>query len=137
MNQSFYIGAIGAQQQQKSLNVTSNNIANVNSYGFKGELSRFTNLVYHDVRTAGGADAKSGSGTCVWGTDTNFRAGTPAHTGRKQDYMIEGSGFFALVDPATNEVSFTRNGAFSMASLEQPTGELDENGILSWEQMEI
>ena len=130
MNQSFYIGAIGAQQQQKSLNVTSNNIANINSYGFKGELSRFTNLVYHDVRTAGGADAKSGSGTCVWGTDTNFRAGTPAHTGRKQDYMIEGSGFFALVDPATNEVSFTRNGAFSMASLEQPTGELDENGNL-------
>ena len=44
--------------------------------------------------------------------------------------MIEGSGFFALVDPATNEVSFTRNGAFSMASLEQPTGELDENGNL-------
>lgn len=130
MNQSFYIGTVGAQQQQRSLNVTGNNISNVNSYGFKGELSRFSNLMYHNVRTAGGTDAKSGSGACVWGTDTNFRTGAAAQTGRSQDYMIEGNGFFALFDPATNEISFTRKGAFSMASLEQPTGEVDETGQL-------
>ena len=34
MNQSFYIGAVGAQQQQSSLNVQGNNIANVNTYGY-------------------------------------------------------------------------------------------------------
>lgn len=130
MNESFYIGAIGAQQQQKSMNVTGNNISNINSHGFKAELSRFTGLMYRNVRTADDRPAKSGSGTCVWGTDTNFRTGAAAQTGRSQDYMIEGDGFFALVDPATNEISFTRKGAFTMASLEQPTGDVDKNGQL-------
>ena len=41
MNQSFFIGALGAHQQQKSLAVTSNNIANVNAHGFKAGKSRF------------------------------------------------------------------------------------------------
>ena len=41
MNQSFFIGAVGAHQQQKRLNVQGNNIANVNTYGFKAEKGRF------------------------------------------------------------------------------------------------
>ena len=42
--------------------------------------------------------------------------------------MISGDGFFALVDLATNEVSLTRNGAFSIAELQRATGETDEQG---------
>lgn len=128
MNQSFFIGALGAHQQQKSLTVTSNNIANVNTQGFKGEKSRFTQLMYENLRSAEGGQVKSGLGTCVWTTDTNFAPGAGAYTGRNQDYMIEGEGFFALVDLNTNEISFTRNGAFSMASMQRPVGILDENG---------
>ena len=40
MNQSFYTAALGAQQQMLRLNVQGNNIANVNTYGYKGEKSR-------------------------------------------------------------------------------------------------
>lgn len=129
MNESFYIGAVGAQQQQRGLNVTGNNIANVNSYGFKAEKNRFASLLYQNLQTADNSHCRSGSGTALWTTDTNFQTGAAASTGRSQDYMIEGDGFFALVDPATNDVSFTRNGAFSMASLERPTGQVDENGV--------
>lgn len=128
MNESFYIGALGAQQQQKSLNVISNNFSNVNSYGFKGEKSRFSSLMYRNLRTADDGDAKSGSGTCLWGTDTNFKTGAAANTGRSQDYMIQGDGFFALVDLNTNEISFTRNGAFTMASREEVVERPDEAG---------
>ena len=128
MNQSFYIGALGAQQQQRSLNVTGNNIANVNTHGFKGEKTRFAGLLYQSLNRAEGGTCRSGSGGALWAADTSFQNGAAASTGRSQDYMIKGSGFFALMDPATNDVTFTRNGAFSMASLEQPTGEVDENG---------
>ena len=128
MNQSFFIGALGAHQQQKSLTVTSNNIANVNAHGFKGGKSRFVQLMYENLRSAEGGDVKSGLGTCVWTTDTNFAPGPGAHTGRSQDYMIEGDGFFALVDLNTNEISFTRSGTFCMASMQRPVGILDENG---------
>ncbi len=127
MNQSFFIGAVGAHQQQKSLGVTSNNIANVNTHGFKGEKSRFAALMYQNVQRAEGGPAKSGSGTAVWATDTSFKPGAAASTGRPQDYMIEGDGFFALADLATGDISYTRNGAFMMASLQRPTGEVDEN----------
>lgn len=128
MNQSFFIGALGAHQQQKSLAVTSNNIANVNAHGFKAGKSRFVQLMYENLRSAEGGDVKSGLGTCVWTTDTNFAPGPGAYTGYSQDYMIEGNGFFALVDLNTNEISFTRSGNFCMASMQRPVGILDENG---------
>ena len=44
MNQSFFIGAVGAHQQLRHLNVQGNNIANVNTYGFKAERGRFASL---------------------------------------------------------------------------------------------
>ena len=50
MNQSFFIGAVGAHQQLKRLTVHGNNIANLNTYGFKAEKSRFASLVYDDVK---------------------------------------------------------------------------------------
>ena len=129
MNRSFYIGALGAQQQQASMNVTSNNIANVNSHGYKAERSRFAGLLYQQLQTADGEPCRRGSGTALWATDTDHRTGAAAPTGRTQDYMIEGSGFFALVQPSTGDVSFTRNGAFSWASLERTTGGVDEKGV--------
>lgn len=127
MNQSFFIGAVGAHQQQKRLNVQSNNIANINTYGFKAEKARFTALMYEDVRAID-EDQPSGVGTRVIATDTDFTQGAAASTERYQDYMIDGDGFFALVDLTTNEVSLTRNGAFSVAELLRPTGEVDEYG---------
>lgn len=126
MNQSFFIGAVGAHQQQQQMALIGNNIANVNSYGFKAEKGRFAALMYSDVKNAEEQMLKVGTGTALWGSDTNFSQGAAAATGREQDYMIEGSGFFALADLNTGEISLTRNGAFVIASLQRDSGEVDE-----------
>lgn len=131
MNQSFYIGAVGAQQQLYHLNVHGDNIANVNTYGFKADRSYFTALMYQNHR--GALDGQytelpMGVGTRMLMTGTDHGQAGPADTGRLLDYYIEGEGFFGLVDLATGDVTFTRNGAFMMSQLQRPTGEVDENG---------
>ena len=142
MNQSFFIGAVGAHQQLKRLTVHGNNIANLNTYGFKAEKSRFASLMYDDLKAVGeetdGAKAareggdfemlRSGVGACLWTTDTDFKSGPVAETRKDQDYYIEGDGFFALVDLSTGDVTLTRNGAFVISELMRATGEMDENG---------
>lgn len=132
MNQSFYIGAGGAQQQLYHLNVHGDNIANVNTYGFKADRSYFTALMYQNHRGAlnGEADTQlpMGVGTRMLMTATNHTQGPPEETGRLLDYYIEGEGFFGLVDLTTGDVTFTRNGAFQMSELERDSGEVDENG---------
>jgi flagellar basal-body rod protein FlgG len=61
-------------------------------------------------------------------TSTNFAQGGVVDTGRAQDYMIDGDGFFALADLTTGEITFTRNGSFSLAEYIKDTGETDDNG---------
>ena len=136
MNQSFFIGAVGAPQQLKRLTVHGNNIANLNTYGFKAERSRFASLMYDDLKgvgeaAGGGGDFEmlpSGVGAALWTTDTDFKSGAMAETRREQDYAIAGEGFFAIADLATGEITLTRNGAFVISELMRPTGEVDENG---------
>lgn len=128
MNQSFYIGALGAQQQQRSLNVVGNNISNVGSYGYKSQKGRFSSLLYTNIQTADEDIVKSGTGTALLSTDTIFENGGVLQSGRLQDYMIQGNGFFALLDMKTGEISLTRNGAFSMAGITEDTGKKDANG---------
>ena len=50
MNQSFYIGAVGAQQQLQRLNIHGDNISNVNTNGFKANRAHFAALLYQDHR---------------------------------------------------------------------------------------
>lgn len=128
MNQSFFIGALGAHHQQQKMNVIGNNIANVNSYGFKAEKGRFAALMYSDVKNAEEQMLPVGTGAALWGSDTDFTPGAAVATGREHDYMIEGRGFFALANLESGEVSLTRNGAFVVASLQRETEELDEYG---------
>lgn len=78
MNQSFFIGAVGAHQQLKRLTVHSNNIANVNTYGFKAEKSRFTDLMYDHERAIENDELPYGVGSALWTTATDFSAGPPS-----------------------------------------------------------
>ena len=140
MNQSFFIAAVGAHQQLKRLGVHGNNIANLNTYGFRAEKSRFAALMYDDVKSVGtategageGADGfemlPSGVGAALWTTDTDFKSGALEETRRDQDYAIAGEGFFAIADLVTGEITLTRNGGFVISELMRPTGEVDENG---------
>lgn len=127
MNQSFYTGAIGASMQLRRMNIIGDNVANVNTFGFKANRTDFSALMYQDHRGIED-DLPMGVGTRILMTSTNHGPGSVEDFGRSTDYMIEGDGFFGLVDLSTGEVSYTRNGAFVMSSRDVPTGEVDENG---------
>ena len=99
MNQSFYTGVVGAHQQLRRLNVIGNNIANVNTFGFKADRARFTALMDRNIVGAD-EELQEGVGTRLLMTSTDHSQGAPA-TGRNLDFMIEGDGFFALADLET------------------------------------
>ena len=127
MNQSFYTGAVGASMQLKRMNIIGDNVANLNTFGFKADRTDFTALLYQNHRGIED-DLPMGVGTRILMTSTNHAQGPVEDFQRSTDYMIEGDGFFGLVDLATGQVSYTRNGAFVMCSREVPTGETDANG---------
>jgi flagellar basal-body rod protein FlgG len=128
MNQSFYIGAVGAQQQMQRMNVQSDNIANVNTYGYKAQRADFTALMYENIMGTEDDEIPSGVGTRMLMTDTDFSQGGTVDTGYAQHYMIDGDGFFAVADLSTGEVSFTRNGAFCLSEYQKATGQVGEDG---------
>ena len=95
MIQAFYSAAVGAQQQMQKMNVQANNIANVNTCGFKAEKPAFQALMYGMVNGIGGDQLPKGSGTRMVSTATDFSQAPVEETGRKQDYAIAGDGSFA------------------------------------------
>ena len=123
MIQAFYSGVVGAQQQMLRMNVQANNMANVNTGGFRAEQASFQTLLYQDVTGIDGAQLPKGSGTLMVSTTVDYSHSSVEATGRKQDYSILGDGFFALYEPATQQVSLTRDGAFTVAQFL----EMDEN----------
>ena len=106
---SFYTGAVGAYMQNKRMNVQANNIANVNNYGFKAERATFHHLMYGNVTGIDMERLPKGSGTKMAKASI--------------DFAIAGDGFFGLYDPSTEEISFTRDGAFMMARFLVPPAE--------------
>ncbi|MGI5962452.1 MAG: flagellar hook-basal body protein [Lawsonibacter sp.] len=128
MLQAFYNGALGAQQQMERMGVHGNNIANVNTNGYKAEKPAFGTLMYRMVEGAEGDQLPKGSGVRMISTATDFRAADLTQTGRDQDYAIVGEGFFALYDPTSQGITYTRDGAFSPALFqrENEDGELEE-----------
>lgn len=121
MNMSFYTASVGARQQQTSLDITSNNITNVNTYGFKSKKPSFSALMFGNISGIDNTQLPRGSGTNVILADTDFSDGPLLITGRVQDYAISGDGFFALTDPTNGEISFTRDGSFVISQFQQPT----------------
>lgn len=133
MNMSFYTAAVGAEQQQKRLDVLGNNIANLNNTGFCAKRPVFTALMYDFMDGVDGERVQRGAGAYMSGAETNFLQQALPETGRAQDYAIEGNGFFALWDPGTEEYSYTRDGSFVISEFVVPLEEgeepeLDEDG---------
>lgn len=83
MNMSFYTAALGAVGQQEKMNVIANNIANVNTDGFRSKNAVFSDLMYYNMRDEQGADTrvKAGSGIAMGRTDTDFSESSMAPTG--------------------------------------------------------
>lgn len=123
MNMSFYTGAVGAWQQQQRMNVQANNIANVNNYGYKAERATFHHLMYGNVRGIDDDNLPRGTGTKMVKASVDYETRGYVDTGRLFDFAIQGDGFFALYDLNTEEISFSRDGAFMMARYEVPPDE--------------
>ena len=120
MIQGFYSAAVGAQQQMYSMDVHGNNISNINTQGFKAQVPSFQSLMYSMQGGIDGSQLPKGSGSLMALTGTDFSAGPMEETGRSLDFAIAGEGYFALYEPATGQVSFTRDGSFTLSSFQEP-----------------
>ncbi|WP_166996543.1 flagellar hook protein FlgE [Paramicrobacterium fandaimingii] len=119
MLRSLYSGISGLRSHQTMLDVTGNNIANVNTTAFKASSVQFQDTLSQLVKnstlpqqnTGGSNPAQVGLGVQVAGISTNFAQGAAQSTGVPTDLMIAGDGFFIV--QSGNETLYTRNGGFS------------------------
>ncbi len=130
MYTSFYTAARGAMEEQEKLNVVGHNLANANNYGYKAKTTVFTDLMYYNLNNYTGEDTryKAGAGINVEKTNTDFSPKGLITTEEKFDYAINGKGFFMLRSPITNEITYTRNGHFSMSKRGNEFYLVNDNG---------
>jgi flagellar hook protein FlgE len=134
MLRSLYSGISGLRAHQTMLDVTGNNIANVNTAGFKGSstqfqdtLSQLTQAASGPQPTAGGTNpAQIGLGVRVAAVTTNFTQGSAQTTGKATDMMISGDGFF--ITSRGGQQLYTRAGAFGFDAAGRLVG--PDGGIL-------
>jgi flagellar basal-body rod protein FlgG len=124
MIRALYTSASGMQSQQMNLDVISNNLANVNTTGFKKNKIEFQDLLYQTERAAGAEQGNNtqlatgvevGHGSRVAGTGRIFTAGDLSNTGEKLDVAINGDGFFEVQLP-DGTAAYTRDGSFKLSS---------------------
>ncbi len=119
MLRSLFSGITGLRQHQTLMDVVSNNIANVNTTGFKSSSVVFEDTLSQMVRAAGAPSpgvggvnaAQVGLGVQLGSIGTNFGQGSAQSTGKSTDLMIQGDGFFVV--KSGNTQAYTRAGAFS------------------------
>ena len=119
MLRALYSAISGLRSHQTMLDVTGNNIANVNTTGFKASATQFQDTLSQLVKGASGAQAGAGGtnpaqiglGVQVAAISTNFSQGSAQATGRATDMMISGNGFFIV--QTGGEDLYTRAGSFS------------------------
>ncbi|MDR6637215.1 flagellar hook protein FlgE [Paenarthrobacter nitroguajacolicus] len=120
MLRSLYSGISGLRAHQAMLDVTGNNIANVNTTGYKSSSAQFQDTLSQMTQGAAGPQqdvggsnpAQIGLGVRVAGVSTNFGQGSSQSTGRGTDLMISGEGFF--VTGKGTQQYYTRAGNFQM-----------------------
>jgi flagellar basal-body rod protein FlgG len=133
MMRSMWIAATGMAGQQLNLDVISNNLANVNTVGFKKTRADFEELLYQEVRLPGAASSPNtqlptglhvGLGVRPAATQKIFSTGNLEQTGNPLDLAVEGEGFFKILLP-NGDTAYTRNGSFKIdrdGRLVTPTG---------------
>jgi flagellar hook protein FlgE len=112
MLESIYIGLTGLNTNSRGLQTISNNVANLNTPGFKSSTLRFTDLFYSRPAgtTATPGTPQFGSGVTYAQTTVNFRQGEIRSSSQDLDVAIEGRGFLALLDG--DETLYSRTGQF-------------------------
>jgi flagellar basal-body rod protein FlgG len=128
MIQAIYTGNTGLRGTQTFIDVTGNNLANINTNGFKTGRVNFADLVYRTVQAPGAPTGQGtlspigtqfGFGTIADSTELIVTEGPLQNTGGSLDVAINGNGFFQLALPGGG-IGYTRDGAFQVG----PTGRL-------------
>ncbi|MEM7678510.1 MAG: flagellar basal-body rod protein FlgG, partial [Myxococcota bacterium] len=121
---ALFTAATGMLAQERKIDVIANNLANVNTDGFKGSRAEFQDLMYQTLRSAGAGGSavratatgtQVGLGVKDGAIVRDFSQGALKNTGKPTDLAISGSGFF-VVRLDDGEFRLTRNGAFRMSS---------------------
>lgn len=116
MNIAFYTGTTGLIAQQEGLNIYSNNIANVNTVGFKASRPSFADCIY-TIQRATEPEWQTGHGEHVQKTDMMYSEGIYEFTDRPLDFAVVGlDGFFAVMD-RYGDINYTRAGDFQMSNM--------------------
>jgi flagellar basal-body rod protein FlgG len=122
MNPALWAAKTGLDAQQTRLAVTSNNLANVSTSGFKKGRAVFEDLLYQNIRQVGGSTSQDtqapsglhlGTGVRVVATEKMYTQGGLSQTGNAMDVAIEGRGFFQIQLPDGTS-AYTRDGSFQL-----------------------
>lgn len=118
MIQSLYSAASGICNEQLRIDTIANNIANVNTTGYKSSRMDFKDAYYTTMNnpenSGGGANLARGTGVVPASTNLKLTQGTVAETGKALDFAIKGEGFFSVRDSA-GDIRYTRNGSFAVS----------------------
>lgn len=119
MLRALYSAATGMEAQQLNLDVISNNLANVNTTGYKKSKIEFQDLLYENIRMPGAEQGNGlelptglqiGHGTRAVATTRVFTEGELTQTGERLDVAIQGDGFFQVTMP-DGTLAYTRDGS--------------------------
>jgi flagellar basal-body rod protein FlgG len=126
MMRAMWSAAAGMAVQQYNMDTISNNLANVNTSGYKKARAEFQDLLYQTINLAGTSSSTStnlptgiqvGHGSKLQSLQRQYSTGNLRSTGSNYDMAIEGDGFFQLTQP-DGTLAYTRDGSFT----------LDQNG---------
>jgi flagellar basal-body rod protein FlgG len=136
--QSLYTAATGMEALETKLDVIANNMANINTTGFKKDRANFEDVFYRQYRLPGAEDADGnrtstgievGLGTRVSSTQSNHEQGSFETTGNQLDFAIEGDGFFQVQNP-NGDFYYTRAGNFGLNATGQVVLGSANNGYI-------
>src|ERR1700754_3888114 len=121
--QALHTAATGMAAQELSVQVISNNIANINTTGYKKQTAAFADLIYEHIRRVGAQSSDQGTilpvgidiggGVKTVGTPRSMTQGTLSQTGNDLDLAITGEGFFKVQMP-DGTFQYTRDGTFQL-----------------------
>ena len=118
---AMHVAKTGLNAQQTKMQVIANNLANVNTTGFKRDRANFESLLYQTIRSGGAQTADGnmltssstvGTGVNMVNTQKLYSQGSLISTDNSLDLAIDGSGFFQVLMP-DGRIGYTRNGTFS------------------------
>ncbi|HEY2418482.1 MAG TPA: flagellar basal-body rod protein FlgG [Steroidobacteraceae bacterium] len=127
MNPALWVAKTGLDAQQTNMAVISNNLANVNTTGFKKSRAVFQDLLYQNVSQVGAATSQNtqapsglelGTGVSLVSTEKIYTQGNLNQTGNSLDVAINGNGFFQVLMP-DGSLAYTRDGSFQVSATGQ------------------